>query len=95
MELKDYCNNVIAELTGWKAKVYDIVRRFDKVSTGDKTKVVGQIKDLHILMGELEERIARLRRDCPNAWSPDQMDIDKKLSLVKAMVAQMYRDMPK
>ena len=95
MELKDYCSNLSTELTGWKAKAYDIVRRLDKVSSGDKAKVIDQVRDLHILVEELENRIERLRRECPTEWSPDQMEIEHKLSSVKAKWSQLWSDMPK
>ena len=34
MEFKDYCGSVAIELSGWKAKMYDVVRKLDKVSSG-------------------------------------------------------------
>ena len=40
MDVKSYCDSLTIELTGWKAKVYDIVRKLDKMSSGDKEKVV-------------------------------------------------------
>ena len=45
MDIKDYCSGVQSELTGWKAKIYDVVRRLDKMSTGDKIKVVPHVND--------------------------------------------------
>ena len=95
MELKDYCSNLSSELTGWKAKAYDIVRRLDKVSSGDKAKVVDQVRDLHILVEELEDRIERLRKECPTVWSPDQMEIEQKLSSLKGKLAHLWSEMPK
>lgn len=95
MELKDYCSNLAAELTGWKAKAYDIVKRLDKVSSGDKEKVIDQVRDLHMLIEELEDRIERLRKECPIEWSPDQIEIENKLSSVKTKWAQLWSDMPK
>ena len=50
MELQEYCQNVEEELTGWKAKVYDVMHRPDKVDTGDKGKIVSQVNDLHIIV---------------------------------------------
>ena len=95
MELKDYCSNLSSELTGWKAKAYDIVRRLDKVSSGEKAKVVDQVRDLHILVEELEDRIERLRRECPTVWSPDQIEIEQKLSSLKGKLAHLWSEMPK
>ena len=70
MELQDYCQNVQTELTGWKAKVYDVMRRLDRADTGDKGKVVSQVNDLHILVEELSYRISQLERECPTEWRP-------------------------
>jgi hypothetical protein len=48
------------ELSGWKLKVADIVRRLDKMDSGDKEKVVPQVNELHGLIEEMDDRIARL-----------------------------------
>ena len=79
MELQDYCQNVQEELTGWKAKVYDVMYRLDKVDTGDKGKIVSQVNDLHIIVQELSDRIAQLERECPTEWQPARDEIQNKL----------------
>ncbi|MBP1727232.1 MAG: hypothetical protein H6Q51_2530 [Deltaproteobacteria bacterium] len=90
MELQDYCRNVHIELSGWKAKMYDIVRRLDKLPTGDKAKVVDQVNDLHIIVEELEDRLYiiveeledrlfSLEKECPTEWSPVRTEIQNKL----------------
>lgn len=95
MKLKDYCSNLSVELTGWKAKAYDIVRRLDKLSSGEKAKIIDQVTDLHILIEELEDRIERLRRECPIEWSPDQMEIEQKLHDVKIYWEKVWSGMSK
>jgi hypothetical protein len=40
MDAKSFCDSLIIELTGWKAKTYDVVRKLDKMTNGDKQKVV-------------------------------------------------------
>jgi uncharacterized protein Yka (UPF0111/DUF47 family) len=94
MELKDYCSNVSAELTGWKAKVYDIVRKLDKLSSGDKAKVADQVRDLHMLIEELEERIDRLSKECPTVWSSDQAEIEQKIRTVETYWKKAWEAMP-
>ncbi|MEJ2364270.1 MAG: hypothetical protein P8075_02240 [Deltaproteobacteria bacterium] len=79
MELQEYCHNVEEELTGWKAKVYDVMYRLDKVDTGDKGKIVSQVNDLHIIVQELSDRIAQLERECPTEWQPAREEIQNKL----------------
>ena len=75
MELKDYCRNVDIELNAWKAKLYDIIRKMDKLPTGSKEKMYEDVNGLHILMTELDDRIETLRTSCPTDWSPEQKEI--------------------
>lgn len=85
-DVQNYCDNVVAELSVWKAKVYDVVRKIDKLSSGDKAKMGNQVNDLHMLIEELENRIDRLRRECPIDWKPDQIEMKTKFTrLEKAM----------
>ena len=51
-DVQSYCDNVVTELSVWKAKAYDVVRRFDKLSSGDKAKLGDQVSDLHIIHRE-------------------------------------------
>lgn len=83
MDVKDYCNGVAIELTGWKAKMYDVVRKLDKVSSGDKQKVVPMVNELHMILEELDDRVERLRRECPTQWKPDKLDLDTKFHQIK------------
>jgi predicted nuclease with TOPRIM domain len=68
-----------AELISWKAKAYDIVRKLDKLSTGEKDKVVPEVVDLHILIEELGDRISKLEKECPTDWSSFRGEIDTKI----------------
>ncbi len=79
MELEDYCRNVQIELTGWKAKVYDVTRKLDKLSSGDKEKIMDELRDLHIIVEELSDRIFRLEKECPLVWEPTREEIQNKL----------------
>jgi len=94
MDVKDYCNNVEAELTGWKAKVNDIVARLDKVSSGDKAKVTDQVRDLHILIEELDDRINRLEKEYPLEWEPDKLEIEQKIHTIKGAWEKAWGGMP-
>ncbi len=64
------------ELTAWKAKLYDMIRKIDKLSSGDKEKMLGNIGDLHNIVTELEDRISELKNECPTEWSPQKKQID-------------------
>ena len=79
-EGENYCDNLVTELSAWKAKVNDVVGRIDKFSSGDKEKLLDQVRDLHMFLEELDERIDGLRVECPTDWEPGQIEIEAKLS---------------
>lgn len=84
MEVKDYCNNVSTELTFWKARIYDVVRKMDKQPTGNKEKIFEDINGLHIIMDEIDERLDALRNSCPTDWKPEREEISNKLTNLSA-----------
>jgi hypothetical protein len=64
------------ELTAWKAKMYDVTRRMDRLGSAEKEKVLGNVEDMHILITEMEDRVNQLTRECPTEWSPIKTEID-------------------
>lgn len=74
MDEKGYCDNVASELMEWKARIDDIVMKFDHAATGDKSPVVPYVNDLHIFMDELSERINLLKTNCPIAMSSEMRE---------------------
>ena len=77
MDVLDYCKGMEMELTAWKAKLYDLTRKVDKLSSGDKQRMLGSVEDLHIIVTEFEDRIETLRNECPTEWSPQKKDMDE------------------
>ena len=43
MEVKDYCLNVDMELTLWKAKIFDAIRKADHLGSAELEKVLPNI----------------------------------------------------
>lgn len=84
-DVNSYCDATVSELGLWKGRIYDVLRRLDKASSGDKGKVVDQINDLHIIVDEIEVRIGKLRAECPADWKTDQADLDKKFGHLKGL----------
>lgn len=76
MDVKDYCRSIEQELTGWKAKLYDLTRKVDKLPGASKEKVLAHIEDLHMIVTELDDRLEKLRTECPAQWSPIKEEID-------------------
>jgi hypothetical protein len=80
MEIYDYCKSVNMELTMWKARLYDVISKIEHLPTHDKQRMYEEVNGLHIIMSELEDRIERLRTECPTEWKPAQEEIKVKLS---------------
>ena len=76
MELDSYCQNVGAELTGWKSRISQVVNKLDRLPTRDKSKVVAQINELHMIVEELHDRIHRLEGQCSTQWEPDKFELE-------------------
>lgn len=80
MELNDYCESVNTELTMWKARLYDVISKIDHLPTGDKQRMYEEVNGLHIIMAELEDRIEKLRTECPTEWKPVREEISTHFS---------------
>lgn len=76
MDVMDYCKSMETEMTAWKAKLYDTMRKIDKLGSADKERLLPNIEDLHILLEEMEVRVGQLKNECPTEWSPDKKEID-------------------
>ncbi|MFC1833502.1 hypothetical protein ACFL2Q_02040 [Thermodesulfobacteriota bacterium] len=83
MHVRDYCDNVSAELMGWKVKMYDVMRKLEKVSSGDKDKVKPYLNDIHMILESLDDRIAKLRTECPTEWDPQKKEVDEVLGKIQ------------
>ncbi len=76
MDVLDYCKGLEIELTAWKAKIYDIIRKMEKLQSGDKEKVLPHIQGFNIIITELEDKITSLKNECPSEWSPQKKEIE-------------------
>lgn len=76
MDVMDYCKSMETEMTAWKAKLYDTMRRVDKLGTADKEKVLPNIEDLHMLLKEMQQRVDQFKHECPTEWTPVKKEID-------------------
>jgi hypothetical protein len=68
MERRDYCNGLEAELVAWKAKLYDVTHKVDRLACATKEKILSNVGDLHNLITEMSDRVDEIRRECPTHW---------------------------
>jgi len=77
MEIKDYCRNVEQELTVWKARMYDLIHKMDRLPTEKVEKVRPHVEDLKMAISDMEVRLEKLRTECPTEWSPMRKEIEE------------------
>lgn len=70
MDVKDFCSAMESEMTSWKAKMYDVMRKIDSLGTAEKEKMLMNIQDLNIYLDDMSRRVEQLRTECPSDWSP-------------------------
>ena len=58
------------ELTAWKAKVYDAIRKVEKLPSKDREKVLPNIQDINMIVTELEDKIESLKNRMPGGLEP-------------------------
>ncbi len=88
MKARNCCKTMQAELTAWKANVYDIVRKMEELPGGEKDKVLPNIEDLHILIAEMDDRIEDIRDNCTPETGIDDIrtereEFDKHLATLR------------
>jgi hypothetical protein len=78
MKAINCCKTMEAELTAWKANVYDIVRKMEGLPGGAKEKFLSNIEDLHILITEMDDRIDQIRENCTPETGIDDIRTDRE-----------------
>ena len=77
MDVQDFCKSMETEMTAWKAKLYDVMRKVDNLGSAEKEKVLPNIEDLHMYLKEMSDRVESLKTECPSDWSPMKKEVDE------------------
>jgi hypothetical protein len=85
-----------AELTAWKANVYDIVRRMEELPGGERERILPNIEDLHMLISEMDDRIEQIRENCTPETGIDDIrtekeEFDKHLATLRVTAEEAMR----
>ena len=76
MEVQDFCKGMETEMMAWKAKLYDVMRKVDKLGSAEKEGILANVEDLHMLLEEMSDRVEKLKTECPSDWSPIRGEIE-------------------
>jgi len=77
MDVKDFCSGLEQELVAWKAKLFDVSAKADRLSSAERERVLANFNDMKILVQDLEEKIEQLKTECPSDWSPQKKAIEQ------------------
>jgi hypothetical protein len=79
MDVNAYCDTLEQQLSVWKAKIYDVIRVVDQLSSENKEAVYPSIRGLHSIVNEIDSELEQLRTACPADWSPNRQNLDAKM----------------
>jgi hypothetical protein len=83
MDVKDYCRSIEIELNGWKTKMYDMVRKVDRLRGADQDKLTAQVEGLHNHIEDIERIVNTLQTECPADFGPQKQEIDASQTEMK------------
>jgi hypothetical protein len=82
VDVKSFCESAGNDLIGWKAKLYDVIRKTETLGNVDKGKVEPLLEELNGLVDDVDKHIKLLADECPLDWESQKSEIQEKLSHV-------------
>lgn len=73
---KYFCDAMNSELTGLKARIYNIVREMDRMPEDTRETMSAGLTEMHQLVDDLKARIDELGQECPVDWSAQKQEIE-------------------
>jgi predicted RNase H-like nuclease (RuvC/YqgF family) len=93
MEVKDYCNAMLAEVSAWKNKLEAMKKTADSYGTQQKEKVLPLIGQLEQEVATAQMRVDQLEKECPSDWSPMKNELDDLFGTVGSNVNRAWKDL--
>jgi len=93
MQVKDYCNAMLAEVTSWKNKLDTMKKVADSYGTEQKEKILPLIGQLEQEVATAQMRVDQLEKECPSDWSPMKNELDDLFGTVGSSVNRAWRDL--
>ena len=87
MEVREHNERLESEIIGWKAKVDDVIVKFDKMPSEDKEKSVPIFDELYMSIEGLTARIENLN---PTLREHDKTNKGGKVSKLKELWKEMW-----
>jgi predicted RNase H-like nuclease (RuvC/YqgF family) len=92
MEVKDYCNAMLAEVSAWKAKLEAMKKTADGYGSEQKEKVLPLIGQLEQEVANAQMRVDQLENECPSDWSPIKNELDELFGTVGSKINHQFQE---
>ena len=80
MEVQDYCNAMLAEVSAWKAKLEAMKNTADGFGTEQEVAAA-------------QMRVDQLEKECPSDWSPTKNELDELFGTVGSKLDRHFQEM--
>lgn len=75
MATRAYCEHVSPELQIWSNKLHALSEKIDRLPSIEKQKLFPQIEELHIIITELDDRLADMTSSCSTVDESLESDV--------------------
>jgi hypothetical protein len=79
MDIENFCTYMKDEMTGWKAKTYDLLRKMEKMSLDPDKNRAASIAEMGAIIDKIEQTIGKLEKECPVNWESEKTELDRMI----------------
>lgn len=90
MDIKEFCNAMSTDLTGWKAKMYDIISHVEILPALDRQYFAPDVNTLRALISEIEDSVKKLRVECPVDFSVEAEELSRKVKELQERMGNIW-----
>jgi hypothetical protein len=83
MDIENFCTYMKDEMTGWKAKSYDLMRKMEKMSPGPDENRAASIAEMGAIIDRVEQILEKLEKECPVNWDAEKAELDHMICDIK------------
>ena len=89
MDVKQYCNDIGAELSIWKNQLHDALNAVETFQATDTKIASPRITSIRTLIEDISTKIDKLRNECPLDWSAMANDIQRQATELRTKMTNI------
>ena len=79
MDIETFCTYMKDEMTAWKAKTYDLIRKVEKMPPDSDGNRAVSIDEMGAIIDKIEQTIGKLEKECPVNWDAEKVELDQMI----------------